>query len=148
MVLNNADIDSIWISGQAKFGFADNFITSISSMFKKSFYFNGIDAMASKRFYDENLLPIIKTEVQNINNKKTTLLVIHLMRNHFYFANRYPDSFKKYNFDDEIYIGKFGNYFSEKDRVEFSNYLTSVRYNDWILQQIHEIAEKSPFFPL
>ena len=74
--------------------------------------------------YDESLLGYLKQIDANENN----FIVFHLKGSHFNFINRYPQDFAK---------------FSKPDTYDLiPNYIDSIAYTDYVLQQIQEYAAK------
>ena len=110
-----------WFSNQSHIGAADTAVTLVANTADTAewtkLHLNQVQ-------YDESLLGYLKQIDANENN----FIVFHLKGNHFNFINRYPQEFAK---------------FSKPDTYDLiPNYIDSIAYTDYVLQQIQEYAAK------
>lgn len=110
-----------WFSNQSHIGAADTAVTLVANTADTAewtkLHLNQVQ-------YDESLLGYLKQIDANENN----FIVFHLKGNHFNFINRYPQDFAK---------------FSKPDTYDLiPNYIDSIAYTDYVLQQIQEYAAK------
>lgn len=110
-----------WFSNQSHIGAADTAVTLVANTADTAewtkLHLNQVQ-------YDESLLGYLKQIDANENN----FIVFHLIGNHFNFINRYPQEFAK---------------FSKPDTYDLiPNYIDSIAYTDYVLQQIQEYAAK------
>lgn len=110
-----------WFSNQSHIGAADTAVTLVANTADTAewtkLHLNQVQ-------YDESLLGYLKQIDANENN----FIVFHLKGNHFNFINRYPQEFAK---------------FSNPDTYDLiPNYIDSIAYTDYVLQQIQEYAAK------
>ena len=110
-----------WFSNQSHIGAADTAVTLVANTADTAewtkLHLNQVQ-------YDESLLDYLKQIDANENN----FIVFHLKGNHFNFINRYPQEFAK---------------FSKPDTYDLiPNYIDSIAYTDYVLQQIQEYAAK------
>lgn len=122
-IFNSINYETVWISNQdinSSIGSNDG----MAKLSSRNFFISSYKRWYDEAFFDENLLPYIKN---NINNEKQ-LFVIHLMGTHATYGNRYPKSFNF--FSNSIFQGI-------KNQIE--KYDNAVRYNDYIVDQIFKI---------
>lgn len=110
-----------WFSNQSHIGAADTAVTLVANTADTAewtkLHLNQVQ-------YDESLLDYLKQIDANENN----FIVFHLKGNHFNFINRYPQEFAK---------------FSKPNTYDLiPNYIDSIAYTDYVLQQIQEYAAK------
>ena len=110
-----------WFSNQSHIGAADTAVTLVANTADTAewtkLHLNQVQ-------YDESLLGYLKQIEANKNN----FLVFHLKGSHFNFINRYPQEFAK---------------FSKPNTYDLiPNYIDSIAYTDYVLQQIQEYAAK------
>lgn len=110
-----------WFSNQSHIGSADTAVTLVANTADTAewtkLHLNQVQ-------YDESLLDYLKQIDANENN----FIVFHLKGSHFNFINRYPQEFAK---------------FSKPDTYDLiPNYIDSIAYTDYVLQQIQEYAAK------
>lgn len=121
-IAHKAGYNTYWYSNQGHLGCADTPVTLVANT---SHVAKWTKQNLNQVQYDESLLEYLA----EINPSTNNFVVIHLKGNHFNFINRYPQSFAKFS--------KPGKY----DLVP--NYLDSIAYTDYILQQITEYAQKN-----
>lgn len=110
-----------WFSNQSHIGAADTAVTLVANTADTAewtkLHLNQVQ-------YDESLLGYLK----QIDANKNNFLVFHLKGSHFNFINRYPQEFAK---------------FSKPNTYDLiPNYIDSIAYTDYVLQQIQEYAAK------
>lgn len=110
--------NTYWLSTQEKYG---KFVSSISYIADNANYKKWKD-----RQHDENILPLLD-EVLKDNNEKR-LIIIHINGSHYSAKERYPESFNKI---DSAPI------------QEVNEYLNSVLYTDYILNEIFTKLEST-----
>lgn len=109
-----------WYSNQGNLGGSDTAITLVADTADKAKW---TKQNLNQVQYDESLLDYFK----EIDKTKNNFIVFHLMGNHFNFLNRYPEKFTKW--------GKPGKY----DLI--LNYINSIAYTDYILQNIWQYGK-------
>lgn len=126
-VAKSAGYETYWISNQQKFGVFDTPIAAIASTADHEIWLNkNMGSQVASWQYDDIVIRTLK----NIYPAENSLIIIHLMGNHFGYEDRYPKSFQQ---------------FSGISRV-FDSYDNSILYNDYILQKIWEQAQSWPHF--
>lgn len=120
-IARKADFKISWFSNQSHIGAADTAVTLVANTADTAewtkLHLNQVQ-------YDESLLGYLKQIDANENN----FIVFHLKGSHFNFINRYPQEFAK---------------FSKPDTYDLiPNYIDSIAYTDYVLQQIQEYAAK------
>ena len=110
-----------WFSNQSHIGAADTAVTLVANTADTAewtkLHLNQVQ-------YDESLLCYLK----QIDASENNFIVFHLKGSHFNFINRYPQEFAK---------------FSKPDTYDLiPNYIDSIAYTDYVLQQIQEYAAK------
>lgn len=121
-IAHKAGYNTYWYSNQGHLGCADTPVTLVANT---SNIFKWTKQNLNQLQFDESLLEYLPEIDPSTNN----FVVIHLKGNHFNYINRYPQSFAK---------------FSKPNKYDLiPNYLDSVAYTDYILQQITEYAQKN-----
>lgn len=146
-----AGITTYWISNQVKNGNADTPIGAISNLadhsyFTTNFVFDGSYSQQP----DMILLPKLKETFDSLDTTKNNLVIIHLMGSHSPYYNRYPDDYPIVKLNSAAYIGGLIKKpeFSESliRNSDYENYLTSIKYNDEVLEEISKLIFKRPDF--
>lgn len=120
-IAHKAGYNTYWYSNQGHLGCADTPVTLVANTSNVAKW---TKQNLNQLQFDESLLEYLPEIDPSTNN----FVVIHLKGNHFNYINRYPQSFAK---------------FSKPDKYDLiPNYLDSVAYTDYILQQITEYAQK------
>ena len=144
-VLRRAGVKSAWISNQVR---QSRFDTPIAALADKTdfqyFSINASEGSSKQQRPDEYLLPVIESYLKEQAPQDNHLLVIHLMGNHSPYANRYPADFAEYDLSDPALIGSCASSFGWRE--ELNQYLTSIRYNDRVLEQIYALCAERPDF--
>lgn len=119
-IARKAGYTTHWYSNQGNLGGSDTAITLVADTADKAKW---TKQNLNQVQYDESLLDYFK----EIDKTKNNFIVFHLMGNHFNFLNRYPEKFTKW--------GKPGKY----DLI--LNYINSIAYTDYILQNIWQYGK-------
>lgn len=110
-----------WFSNQSHIGSADTPITLVANTADKAEW---TKLHLTQVQYDTSLLDYLP----QINPNENNFIVFHLKGSHFNFINRYPQEFAK---------------FSKPNKYDLiPNYLDSIAYTDYLLQQIQEYASE------
>lgn len=121
-IARKAGYKTYWFSNQGHIGSAETAITLVANTADKAEW---TKQNLNHFQYDETLLEYLKT----VNPKENNFIILHLMGSHFNFINRYPQ--------DKAYFSKPNKY----DLIP--NYLDSICYTDYVLQQFKEYAEEN-----
>lgn len=144
-VLKKANVKTAWISNQVR---QSRFDTPIAAIADKTdfqyFSINLSEGSSKQQRPDEYILPQIKAYLDRESTSDNHLLVIHLMGSHSPYDNRYPDSINEYSFDDPAIIGSSSSSMTVKR--ELNEYLTSIYYNDTVLEQIYNLVSSRDDF--
>lgn len=137
-VLNAADFETIWLSNQVKLSNWDNVVSAIALGCDKQLFVNkNIGESVDGSPCDERVLPELK-KILSKKTKKNRVVFVHLMGNHGKYDQRYPA-----DFEGLPPLGK-AEYGGGKDPRIWQAYDNSIRYNDWIVGQIHKELIASP----
>lgn len=129
-----AGIHTVWLSNQANLGPWDSPVSAMAHL-SDTVRFSGLHQSRSLDGPppDEVLLPMLDEELRRIDFSRNTLLVIHLMGDHGPYLARVPKDFPRTDITNPQDIGALKDW-----RLEIYNkYLTSIRYADDILREIH-----------
>ena len=144
-VLKKANVKTAWISNQVR---QSRFDTPIAAIADKTdfqyFSINLSEGSSKQQRPDEYILPQIKAYLDRESTSDNHLLVIHLMGSHSPYDNRYPDSINEYSFADPAIIGSSSSSMTVKR--ELNEYLTSIYYNDTVLEQIYNLVSSRDDF--
>ena len=134
-----ASFVNTWISNQVR---QSRFDTPIAAMADKTDYqyfsIEASEGSSKQQRPDAYLLPQIEKYLATADPTENHLLVIHLMGNHSPYDHRYPNDFREYNYEGQSVIGIADESFDARD--ELNEYLTSIRYNDEVLQKIYQMC--------
>ena len=120
-LLNKANFETYWLTGQGKFGAFQNLISVVASAADE---FVSIDTFNGNEKFDGLLLPKIKS-ILNTKTSKNRVIFVHLAGNHYTYKERYPNEFSQY-----------------KKNTSIDTYDNSVLYNDYIVSSIIEELKK------
>lgn len=121
-IARKAGYTTHWYSNQGHLGGADTAVTLVADTADTTKWTR---QNLNQVQYDESLLDYL----DEVNPEKNNFVVIHLKGNHFNFINRYPQSFAK---------------FSKPNQYDLiPNYIDSIAYTDYILQNIWEYGKKN-----
>lgn len=145
-----AGIKTYWLSNQVKNGNADTPIGAISTLADYSFFTTNyvFDGSYSQQ-PDMILMPTIRQTLDKLDPKENKLLIIHLMGNHSPYYNRYPSDFPNVKISSPALIGRLSledDFESNLGNSNYENYLTSIKYNDLVLQEISKLVSARPDF--
>lgn len=128
-LLNAADFETYWVSNQQPVGFAETEITKLVYACKNKFYLNTEDT-EELNLYDDVIFNKID-DIINHDVDTNKVLFIHLKGTHFYYENKYPDTFNIFKGKPKTKIAK------HKNEYETINaYDNAVLYNDFIVNTI------------
>lgn len=119
-IAKKAGFKTYWFSNQGHIGSAETAITLVANTADKAEW---TKQNLNQYQYDEALLE----NLRQVNPNENNFIVLHLMGSHFNFINRYPHNFSKFS--------KPGKY----DLIP--NYLDSLAYTDYVLQQIFDYGK-------
>lgn len=119
-IAKKAGFKTYWFSNQGHVGSAETAITLVANTADKAEW---TKQNLNQYQYDEALLK----NLQQVNPKENNFIILHLMGSHFNFINRYPYNFAK---------------FSQPGKYDLiPNYLDSLAYTDYVLQQVFEYGK-------
>lgn len=120
-----AGYKTYWFSNQGVKNSADTPIQIVARTADVHHWIENDSIASSKILYDEDLLPCLK----NVNPYENNFIVLHVMGCHELTIHRFPE--------EKTQFGKKGVY----DLIP--NYEDAMAYNDWVLQQVFDYAEKN-----
>jgi len=128
-----AGFKTYWLSNQ--YALEDTVITAMTAHadYNKCFNFSGMKRF-EKAGLDGDMLPDIEKIITNSDDKK--VIFIHLIGSHSAYVNRYPDTFRHWT--DHL----SGKDLSEAGHRLLNAYDDSIRYTDWVLEQIIRMLKK------
>lgn len=119
-IAKKAGYKTYWFSNQGHVGSAETAITLVANTAAKAEW---TKQNLNQYQYDEALLE----NLQQVDPNENNFIVLHLMGSHFNFINRYPYNFAK---------------FSQPGKYDLiPNYLDSLAYTDYVLQQVFEYGK-------
>lgn len=127
-IFRSAGFKTYWISNQYQTGLFDAVPGAIGNSTDRAIFINDRTMYSGSDFqnkYDEDLLPILDDIINDEYDNK--IIFIHLMGNHVKYKLRYPKTFEKIK--------------SSKNH-EYNQYLNSILYGDYILNEIIKKSEK------
>lgn len=131
-VFREAGYRTHWISNQAPFGKHDTAV-SVYAREAEDIRFLNVDNYSRESSYDSVLLRSIEGILDDPGKH---LIVVHLLGSHFDYAFRYPLAF-------DHFIPSSRNQLSPTPKQINNSYDNSIRYTDYILDQIIEAVEGS-----
>ena len=136
-IIEEADIDTYWISNQVSYGEWDNPISVLADRADKRININkNIGKVTKTDFFDEYLVSELDNIVSN-GIENNTVIFLHVIGNHGAYKNRYPEQFEI--FSGKLPIAEFGeNKYWDKNVNEYDN---SVIYQDKIVSDILDILD-------
>lgn len=133
-IANAAGYDTVWLSNQVQYGFADTPVTAIAADAKQQIWIhdkighmNDGGYVDLPEFYDEKLV----SAMDDIQLSHKMLIVIHLMGSHNTYKMRYPENYALFHGADNELIDEYDN---------------SIAYTDNVLREIYLKAEEIPNF--
>lgn len=134
-VARKAGYSTQWLSNQRKAGRFENIITRYAQFADKAYFTNeatlDLDEDAPAK-YDEELLPMIREHFPAEGKK--SMMMVHLMGNHPYYGDRYPEKFNHFSAKD------YESY-PKNQRLKRRLYDNSVLYNDSIINEIIKMTD-------
>ncbi|WP_396601751.1 phosphoethanolamine transferase [Algibacter sp. R77976] len=128
-LLNAANYDTYWISNQQPVGFAETDITKIVYANRNKIYLN-TEGTEEFNQYDDVIFDQIDSVISE-ESDTNKVLFIHIQGNHFYYKNRYPDSFNVFKENQKLTVATKQNEFNI-----INEYDNAVVYNDFIINKI------------
>ena len=124
---SNIGYKTIWISNQSKHGSFDNIPTRFAQLCDTTIFTQN---SISKTHYDEVITKHIKERAV-----EKELFLLHLMGQHIYYPERYPEEFNIFSKNDYIYLPLH----QRKTVAEYDN---ATLYNDFVIDSIIHIFSK------
>lgn len=129
-LFKKAAFQTYWLSNQIPLRDYDSPISFIGAAADTVLYTSQLqrtdrELKTFKNHYDGKVLDNFKNYILNSTKETKQIYFIHLQGSHFDYKDRYPESFHVFQFDE-----------SQNE----SNYLNSILYNDWVVNQIIEIS--------
>ena len=118
-----------WISNQAKHGIYDNLIGNYADLCDSVVFLGDIFSGLNRSNKDGDLIPHLK-EIHTDSHGRN-IYFLHLMGSHERFSERYPKEFEFFTPSDYSDI-------PESQRNVISSYDNSVRYTDWVINQVFD----------
>jgi glucan phosphoethanolaminetransferase (alkaline phosphatase superfamily) len=127
-ILNQADIETYWLSNQNMLGGWDNLVSVIAHSANHITSINtSIGYTITAQKYDGELIPKV-TKILSQKSRKNRVIFVHLMGSHSTYWTRYPqDNYK-------IYRNNQGN--------QVDDYDNSILYNDYVVSSILKELQK------
>ena len=126
-VAKAADIQTVWLSNQIHYGGWDTPVSVIADSAQQQKWINkNFGEHSRTTFYDIELIQALKS----IKLYDNMLIIIHLMGNHGYYEDRYPEEFNIFK--------------NENSRI--AKYDNSILYNDYVVKNIFETVKGIPNF--
>ncbi len=124
-ILNQANIETYWLSNQNMLGGWDNLISVIAHSANHINSINtSIGYTITTQKYDGVLIPKV-TKILSQKSRKNRVIFVHLMGNHTTYYTRYPKTYKQY--PKNYYIDHYDN---------------SILYNDYVVSSILKELQK------
>lgn len=121
-----AGYHTVWLSNQVRYGAWDTPTSVIADEADEQVWLNNhMGETTDTNVYDGDLVDSLK----QVKVTDKTLIVIHLMGNHGSYRDRYPQEFSVFAGDSPEAL-----------------YDNSIRYNDFVVQNIYETAKDIPDF--
>ena len=140
-LFNSAGYKCSWLSNQPAWGLGGyESSTTFLALKCQNMYFVHKETPELK--FDEALIPPIK---KLLENEEDQILFVHLQGSHIAFHQRYPKDFEGFvGCEDDIYR----NIKIEKNKQITNEYDSSIKYTDYVLNEIIKLLEKkqSPTF--
>lgn len=146
-IARNAGMRTIWLSNQMDLGKRDNDISALAHTADVCFFTKKTGTIVKQiSLPDEVLLLEIKNILKDLDFSENTLLVIHLMGNHFPYKDRYPTDIAYTPERASTLYEKLGG---DADAITLMDeYMTSLYYMDKIKQEIHLLLAQYSQHPI
>lgn len=132
--IQKAGFDTCWISNQCPTGYNENFASMLAKSCDVYSFLNPSQHYIFQSYDDRVLLPLKKYLSQASKPRK--FVVVHLMGQHFSFANRYPKDYSRFTATQDL-IGMRGLL------EQINEYDNATLFNDHVVSSIIELAKKS-----
>lgn len=124
-VAANTGYKTFWLSNQRRMGSWDSGVSIMADASNDQYFINHLVGKGSfSKTLDGDLLPVL----ENVLSQKTegdSLVFLHLNGSHSVYKVRYPESFAFFDESNEI-----------------NAYDNSIRYTDWVLNEVYSLSEK------
>jgi len=138
-ILNQADIETFWITNQSLYGAWDNLVSVIAH---EADHLVSLNRTIGKKTTTQNYDGVVIDEVKKILTTKTDknrVIFIHLMGSHGSYSSRYPkDKYSAYT--GKVKVGEFGTNTLNNDNI--NSYDNSIIYNDYVVSSILNELQK------
>lgn len=140
-ILDQADVETFWITNQQLLGEWDNLVSVIAQQADHLFTFNkSIGRRTETQEFDGAMIDKIKGLLA-VKSKRNRVLFVHLMGSHGDYCNRFPEKYRQ--FSGELNIANFGNMkLSENTLAKLNCYDSSVLYNDFVISSLISLLEE------
>ena len=131
-IAKKAGFETIWLSNQMRYGQFDSPTTIIAESTDKQIWTNSHVGMYTRtNKYDDVLLNELRKLGTSNQNR---LIVVHLMGCHSTYTDRYPPQ-------NTYFISTADVPTEVQDKLKYNTYDNTVRYNDFVLEQLCTIAK-------
>jgi heptose-I-phosphate ethanolaminephosphotransferase len=150
-VSKKAGFTTLWLSNQKRLGRRDNSVAALAHTADTAWFTPKEGPVGRERpAPDEVLLPRIGQTLSEVDWQGNTLLVIHLMGNHYPYQYRYPQDFPVDDKNaDRLLSQPRASGLDERGKLRLRQYLASETYADRtlsrIMDQIGRYAERPVF---
>ena len=145
-ISRQAGIHTTWLSNQMHFGAWDNPISALAHMADNvQFTAKAHSFQLSAPLPDSVLLPLIEQALDKADPQKNSFLAIHLMGSHSPYDRRYPENFEPVPMYEKKHLGSLAEKIRHK---RYQEYLTSIKYTDEILKNIHHTVARQADRPV
>ncbi len=141
-IFEGADFDTYWLSNQVRFSSWDNPVSVLAERADHQFYLNdNIDTIVETVHHDEKLAEQFALILEG-GIPKNTAVFIHLIGNHWEYAERYPPDFARFHGTPKP--GILGR---QREDVfhDLNAYDNSILYHDQVVARIVQMVEASPY---
>jgi heptose-I-phosphate ethanolaminephosphotransferase len=132
--IQKAGFNTCWISNQCPTGYNENFASMLTKSCDVYSFLNPSQHYVFQSYDDQVLLPLKKYLSQASKPRK--FVVVHLMGQHFSFANRYPQDYARFTSTLDL-KGMRGVL------EQINEYDNATLFNDHVVSSIIELVKKS-----
>jgi glucan phosphoethanolaminetransferase (alkaline phosphatase superfamily) len=126
-ILNQANIETYWVTNQALYGGWDNMVSVLAHSAKHLIGLNHTIGKSTRtQSYDGAVIPEVK-KILAQKSSKNRVIFVHLMGNHSTYTLRYPSTFERYKKHPK---GK-----------RIASYNNSVYYNDYVVASLMKLLD-------
>jgi len=130
---NQAGFETYWLSNQKPIGANESLVSQYAKASRNEFYASNFYAESEK--FDEILMPKFKETINQRALKK--MIFVHLEGTHISYVEKYPESFSFFKDEPQT------QFKTEEAYQIINEYDNSIRYNDFIVNQIIEMVKKA-----